>query len=264
MAKAPTNNPRKIPPGTPPSGRENPRGAKEYPTLFPKLLIRRTESQNPPTTNPATAASRPTTESKAPCDSPTSAPEVDVIRDPSVVRIIQEPPLYGIRQKLNLPQLIDAYPAHLPQSWLGTWRDLGITPQDSIVVPLQRHPGHDVDRMPPLAQKLAHVQHPGEAGSKAGLLRELTNSALRYRLARLEPASRQHPVRVPVRLLVTYKEQCFSLHHHHRHTHAEVHARCGAVLAHAASIPAPQNTVAKQDHPQTRQDAADAVPTSED
>src|SRR5215203_1303113 len=245
MAKAPTNNPRKIPPGTPPSGRENPRGAKEYPILFPKLLIRRTESQNPPTTNPATAASRATTESKAPCDSPTSAPEVDVIRDPSVAGIVQEPPLHGIRQKLDPPQLIHAYPAHLTQSRLGTWRDLRITPQNSVIVPLQRHPGHDVDRMPPLAQKLAHVEHPGETCRKAGLLGELALRALRYRLARLEPASRQHPVRVPVRLLVTYQEQCSSPLRHHRHTHAEVHARCGAVLAHAASIPAEPASVTK-------------------
>src|SRR5918993_2974304 len=223
MAKAPTNNPRKIPPGKPPSGRENPRGAREYPTLFPKLLIRRTESQNPPTTNPATAASRATTESKAPCDSPTSAPEVDVIRDPSVAGILQEPPLHGIRQKLDPLQLIHAYPAHLPQCRLGTWRYLGITPQDSVIVPLQRHPGHDVDRMPLLTQKLAYIQHPGEAGSKAGLFRELTNSALRYRLPRLQPPPRQHPVSFPIRLLVTRQQQRPSPLHHRSHPHPEIH-----------------------------------------
>src|SRR5919112_1775256 len=101
MAKTPTNIPRKIPPKKPLSGFENPRGAKEYPTLLPKLLITRTESQNPPTTNIATAASRATTESKAVCGSPTGAPEVDLLGHPPVAGVLQEPSLHRTRQELD-------------------------------------------------------------------------------------------------------------------------------------------------------------------
>ena len=75
---------RRSPPGIRPLGRENPRGAREYPTFLPRLRIKETASQNPPTTAPAATASITTNESNASCESPICASEVDL--DPGSIR----------------------------------------------------------------------------------------------------------------------------------------------------------------------------------
>src|SRR5215208_6986165 len=87
-----------------------------------------TASQNIPTTIPATAASNKATESNVPCGSAICASNVDVIRGPSVGDVPHKPFLYGGRQKLDLPQLIDAHPAYLSERRLGTRLDFGVAP----------------------------------------------------------------------------------------------------------------------------------------
>src|SRR5215211_473555 len=118
------------------------------------------------------------------------------------------------------------------------WRDLRVAPEACFLVCFQRHPHDDVDRMTPFSKELAHVEDTGEVGRKTRFLQEFAACARWYRLARLEPASRQYPVRVPVRFLVANQEQCSLSLHHHRDPHPEVHAKSCAILAHAASIPA--------------------------
>src|SRR5829696_2708553 len=245
MAKTPTATPAPIPARIPPFGRENPRGAREYLALLPKNLIRVTEAQNTASTRTAIAASSATTESRSPRASATGAPEVDLVRSPSAIRVGQEPLLYGGRQECYVPQLIDAHPTDLPPRRLRAGLDLGIAPQDSLIVAFQDHARDDVDRVPSLAQELAHVEYPGEAGRKARLLGELAARALRYRLARIEPSPRQHPVRLSIRFLVAHQEQIPPTFDHRRDPHPEVHAVRCAVLAHTASIPAPQNPATK-------------------
>src|ERR671920_443900 len=197
-----------------------------------------TASQNIPTTIPATAASNNTTESNVPCGSAICASNVDVIRGPSVGGVPQEPFLYGDRQKLGLLQLIDAHPAYLSERRLGARLDFGVAPKARLPVSFQRHSGDDVDRMASLPQELAHVEDAGEAGSEARLFGEFAARTLRYRLAWLEPASREHPVRVPVRFLVAHKEQGSLPLHHRRNPDPEVHTVRFTILVHAASIPA--------------------------
>src|SRR5215210_5431174 len=197
-----------------------------------------TASQNIPTTVPATAASNNTTESNVPCGSAICASNVDVIRGPSVGGVLQEPFLNAGGQKLYLPQLTDAHPAYLSERRLGTGLDFGVAPEACLPVSFQRHSGDDVDRMASLPQELAHIDDAGEAGSEARLLGEFAARALRYRLARLEPASREHPVRVPVRFLVAHQEQGSLPLHHRRNPDPEVHTVSFTILAHAASIPA--------------------------
>src|SRR5918995_3330958 len=96
-APIPTAMPAPIPDRSPPLGRENPRGAREYPIFLPKLRIQVTASQNTPITIPATAASNKTTESNVSCGSAIRAAEVDVLRGPSAGDVPQEPFLYGSR-----------------------------------------------------------------------------------------------------------------------------------------------------------------------
>src|SRR5918995_2615110 len=206
-APTPTAIPAPIPARNPPLGRENPRGASEYPTFLPRLRIQKTTSQNPPTTVPTAAAPNTTNESNASCVSTICASNVDSIRGPSVAGVSQESFLYGGWQKLDLPQLRDAHPAHLSEGRLGARRDLGVAPEGGFFVSFHRHAGDDVDCVAPLPQELAHVEDAGEASCEARLFGEFAARALRYRLARLEPASRQHPVRVPVRFLVPHQEQ---------------------------------------------------------
>src|SRR5215207_9639164 len=222
-APTPTAIPAPTPARNPPLGRENPRGASEYPTFLPRLRIQKTASQNPPTTVPTAAAPKTTNESNASCESTICASNVDSIRGPSVACVSQESFLYGGRQKLDLPQLLDAHPAYLSEGRLGARFDLGVAPEARLPASFQRHSGDDVDRVASLPQELAHVEDAGEAGREARLLGEFAARALRYRLARLEPASREHPVRVPVRFLVAHQEQGSLPLHHCRHPHPEVH-----------------------------------------
>src|SRR5215212_5241710 len=236
-APTPTAIPAPIPARIPPRGRENPRGAREYPTFLPKPRSHKTASQKNPITAAAANVSTRTVESKASCASAMRALDVDVFRGPSVAGVSQEPLLYGGRHELYLPQLLDAYPAHFREGRPGTRRDFRIAPQGRLTVSFQLHPHHDVDRMAPLLMELAHVEDSGEAGRKVCLLGELAARAPWYRLARFQPASRQDPVRVPARFLVAHQEQGpFSLHHR-CDPYPEIHGRSCAVLAHAASIP---------------------------
>src|SRR5829696_2831085 len=237
-APTPTATPAPIPARNPPLGRENPRGASEYPAFLPRLRIQKTASQNPPTTVPTAAAPKTTNASNASCESTICASNVDSIRGPSVACVSQESFLYGGRQKLDLPQLLDAHPAYLSEGRLGARFDLGVAPEGGFLVSFQRHPGDDVDRMASIPQELVHVEDTGEAGRKASLLSEFAACALRYPLARLEPASWQHPVRVHVRFLVAHQEQCSLPLHDCCDPHPEVHTESCTILAHAASIPA--------------------------
>src|SRR5215211_5221377 len=238
MAPTPTAIPVPTPARIPPRGRENPRGVREYPTFLPKLRIHVTASQNPPITAPTASEYNTTTESNTSCESAICASHVDFVRAPSVASVPQEPLLYGGRQKLDLPQLLDAYPPYLCEGRLGIRSDLRITPQAWLLVSFQDHPHDDVDRMASLPQELAHVEDTGEPCRKARLLSEFAARARWYRLARLEPASRQHPVRVPIRFLMAHQKQRLLPLHHHRDPHPEVHTKICAILAHAASIPA--------------------------
>src|SRR5215212_1341099 len=128
-APAPTAKPARIPARNPPLGRENPRGAREYPIFLPKLRIHVTASQKPPITAAAANESTRMTESNVSCESAICALNVDVIRGPSVASVSQEPFLYGGRQKFDLRQFLDAYPAYFCEGRFGTGRDLGVTPQ---------------------------------------------------------------------------------------------------------------------------------------
>src|ERR687889_1212738 len=197
-----------------------------------------TASQNIPTTIPATAASNRTTESNVPCGSAICTSNVDVIWGPSIRGVPQESLLYGGRQKLDLPQLIEAHPAYLSERRLGMRLDFGVAPEARFPVSFRRHSGDDVDRVASLPKELAHVEDAGETGGEVRLFGEFAARALRYRLARLEPASREHPVRVPIRFLVAHQEQGSLPFHDCCDPHPEVHTESCTILAHAASIPA--------------------------
>src|SRR5215207_2443257 len=198
-APTPTAIPAPIPTRKPPRGRENPRGAREYPTFLPKLCIHATTSQNPTTTATAATEYNTTIESNASCESAIRASHVDFVRGPPVAGVPQEPLLYGGRQKLELPQLLDACPAYFCEGRLGIGGDFRVASEARLPVSFQGHPHDDVDRMASLSEELAHVEDTAEAGREARLLSEFAARARWYRLARLEPTSRQHPVRVPVR-----------------------------------------------------------------
>src|SRR5215212_1799786 len=184
-APTPTAIPAPIPARNPPLGRENPRGAQECSNFLPKLCSNETASQKPPITAAATNESSRTTESSASCESAICASNVDVFRDPFVASVLQEPFLYGGRQKLDLPQLLDTNPTYPCEGRLGAGGDLGVTPQTRLPVSFQSHPRDDVDRMALLPQELAHVEDTGEAGREACLLSEFAARATGYRLARL-------------------------------------------------------------------------------
>src|SRR5918994_2800543 len=96
-APTPTAFPAPLPARNPPLGRENPRGASEYPTFLPRLRIQKTASQNPPTTAPAAPAPSTMNESNASRESTICASKVDFVRGPSVAGVSQEPFLYGSR-----------------------------------------------------------------------------------------------------------------------------------------------------------------------
>src|SRR5215208_3369679 len=108
----PTAIPAPIPARMPSRGRENPRGAREYPTFLPKPHSHKMASQKNPITAAAAKVSTTTVESNASCESAICALDVDVFRGPSVAGVSQKPLSYGGWQKLYLPQLLDAYPAY--------------------------------------------------------------------------------------------------------------------------------------------------------
>src|SRR5919112_5053171 len=151
-APTPTAIPAPIPARNPPLGRENPRGASEYPTFLPRLRIQKTASQNPPTTAPAAPAPNIMNESKASRESAICASKVDSIRGPSVTGVPQQPFLYGGWKKFDLLQLLDANPAYFCEGRLGIRLDFGVAPEVRLPVSFQRHSDDDIDRVASLLQ----------------------------------------------------------------------------------------------------------------
>src|SRR5215218_1419133 len=173
-----------------------------------------------------------TTESSACCGSTTSALQVDLVRGPASGRILEQAVPDPGREQFDPPELVNLHPAELPQSGLRARRDLGVAPELGLLVPFRRHAHGDVHRMPSLSQELAHVQHSREPGREPRLLRDLTLRALRYRLSRLQPAARQNPVRVPIRLLVAHQEQGAVARHDRPDPDAEIRLALQPPLSH--------------------------------
>src|SRR5215211_2598978 len=136
-----------------------------------------------------------TTESSACCGSTTSALQVDLVRGPASGRILEQAVPDPGREQFDPPELVNLHPAELPQSGLRARRDLGVAPE-------------------------------------LRLLRDLTLRALRYRLSRLQPAARQNPVRVPIRLLVAHQEQGAVARHDRPDPDAEIHLALQTPLSH--------------------------------
>jgi hypothetical protein len=148
-----------MPASRPPFGREKPNGAREKLTFRPKARTTVTPSQNRQITSPATAVFVRTTESSVPCGSLTaSVLEVDLVRRPAAGGVLQQPLLERDRKQADLPQLFDADPPELAQGRFRAWCYLRVASEGGLRFRLRLHACYDVDRVPVLAQKLAHVE----------------------------------------------------------------------------------------------------------
>src|ERR687889_1370160 len=211
---------------------EKPKGAREYSTGFPSHRATETPTQKRAIVSTKNTVSCITTNSNArDGSSGILALQVHLACRPSSRGILQEPLPDPGREQLDLLQLPRLHPTQLPERGLRALLDLRVAPQPRLSV-RSLDPRRHVHRVPALGYKIAHVEYARELSFEARLLQQLSLGALGNGLAWLQAATRQDPIRFPVRLLVACQEQrSFSLHYC-PYPNPEIYPQRGAILAH--------------------------------